>query len=401
MYFVVSRLGSSLFIFGDGVHLVLLILDIFDLTILLRYVIRLLFYCIAIVYVKKIFGWLFFEMRMLYVFFMNKTLKIGTRASALALMQTEMVRAALAVVVPEVETEVVEIVTSGEWKPEEGETRLSTENGGKGQFTKEIAAALLAGEVDCAVHSMKDMETLLPEGLEISVMLPREDPRDVLLLSEALREKLEQNGGADVSDPFAILPHGATVGTASVRRQAFLLARRPDLTVVPFRGNVGTRIEKVRTGKGEHTVDATFLALAGLNRLGFQHEADVIIAPEIMLPAAGQGAVGIEFLSSRSGGLAFIGQLNCETTLRCVSAERAALNVLDGSCHTPIGAYATLINDGQMHLRLAVAALDGSALFEDKDIQGVQSVQEAVALGAALGTRLKAQLPADILVQKA
>lgn len=333
-------------------------------------------------------------------------IRIGTRGSPLALTQTNMVRTALSVVAPDIDIETVIIKTSGDWRPEQGEVRLSTEAGGKGQFAKEIEEALLAEAVDCAVHSMKDMETRLPRGLTIPVMLPREDARDALLLSDPLREvlagkqawadtdtemKADLSGGA-----LDILPEGATVGTASVRRQAFLLAKRPDLNVVPLRGNVQTRIEKVRAGQ----VDATFLAVAGLNRLNLTHEIDLVLDVEDFLPAAGQGAVGVEVLYNNKSSLAFISQLNCPATLLCVSAERAALSVLDGSCHTPIGAYATLDGD-DMFLRISVAALDGSEVYCAEVNESVRDVEYAVKTGASLAEKLKADIPQHLLQQSA
>ena len=347
-------------------------------------------------------------------------IRIGTRGSPLALRQTEMVRSALAAVVPEIETEVVVIKTSGDWKPDDGEVRLNADAGGKGQFAKEIEAALLAGDIDCAVHSMKDMETVLPEGLVIPCMLPREDVRDALLLSEELREKYsrhcEERGDEAIQsqehkslDSFAdarndvwdIFSKGAIIGTASVRRQAFLLNKRPDLKCVPLRGNVETRIEKVRCGKIEDgKIDATFLAIAGLNRLNLAHEADLVLDIDDMLPAAGQGAVGIEMRAHSEDILAVFGQLNCITTLLCVKAERAALSVLDGSCHTPIGAYATL-KEGHMHLRLSVAALDGSALHHDEAYAPVKTIENAEELGVALARKLKANIPPGLLSQVA
>ena len=317
---------------------------------------------------------------------MNKILKIGTRGSPLALKQVEMVQEALRVHFPDLETDVVVIQTSGDWNPADGEVRLSEEAGGKGQFAKEIEAALLAGEIDCGVHSMKDMDSQLPEGLMIDHMLPRADVRDVLLFSNDLAENSQLNAKG-----FDVIPQGALVGTASVRRGAFLLAERPDLKVEPFRGNVQTRIGKVRVGN----VDISLLAFAGLQRLGLEHEADVILEPEEMLPAAGQGAVGIEIRTGDNDTLSIIGRISHDKTVFCVKAERAALKVLDGSCHTPIGAYATL-NDGNMVLRVRVCSLDGTRSFNDEIAGNVHDIAEAEALGREIGERLKAIVPHDI-----
>lgn len=306
-------------------------------------------------------------------------LRIGTRGSPLALRQAEMVRAALARVQPGLETEIVVIKTSGDWKPSDGEVRLEESAGGKGQFAKEIEAALLAGDIDCGVHSMKDMEARLPDGLEISHMLPREDVRDALLSRQGL--SLEQ------------LPQGAVVGTASVRRQAFLLRTRPDLKVVPFRGNVQTRIEKMKAGQ----VDATLLAIAGLKRLGLEKEATEILPDSQFLPSAGQGAVGIECRSADSEFLAIFSQFSCSETVICVQSERAAVAVLEGTCHTPIGALGTL-KDGQLSLRVSVVKLDGSEVWFDQISAPVSTVQEAIAVGEMLGQRLKKAVPAGVLL---
>ena len=314
-------------------------------------------------------------------------IRIGTRGSPLALKQTEMVQAAIARVAPGLEMEVVVIKTSGDWRPEQGEARLIEEQGGKGQFAKEIEEALLAGSIDIAVHSMKDMESDLPEGLVIDHMLPREDARDVLLFN-----------GLDKIGNLADLPQGARVGTASVRRMAFLRALRPDLQISTLRGNVQTRIDKMRSGK----VDVIVLAVAGLKRLELEDEIarGLVLEPDEFLPPAGQGGVGIERRKNDKKLLAILGQISCESTVFCVFAERAALRVLSGSCHTPIGAYGT-IKDGRMYLRLTLAALDGSALYTEEIQQEIRSAQEAEKLGELLGKKLKARVPENLLQQKA
>jgi len=316
-----------------------------------------------------------------------KIIKIGTRGSPLALKQVEMVKAALAQKCPDIQTQTVVIKTSGDWDPAQGEVRLSEKEGGKGQFAKEIEAALLAGEIDCAVHSMKDMDSHMPKGLILEHMLERDDSRDVLLVSKSA--KIGQKKRLD------ILPEGAVIGTASVRRQAFLLARRPDLKIVPMRGNVQTRIDKLRK---EQKVDATLLALAGLKRLGLEDEADVILDPEEMLPAAGQGAVGIELREKDSDILAIFSQISHGETVLRVLAERAALAVLGGSCHTPIGAHAMLQGD-HMHLRLQITALDGSQSYTEEGVYVVRNNEEARAFGRQLGHILKDKVPARFLDQ--
>lgn len=320
----------------------------------------------------------------------RKKIKIGTRGSPLAMVQTRTVCAALAKHVPDVETEIVVIKTSGDWQPEHGETPLSAADGGKGQFAKEIEQALLAGEIDAAVHSMKDMDSNLPEGLIIAHMLPREDVRDVLILSSEIKRLADFS--QNEQGVFQALPDGCVVGTASVRRAAFLKSERPDLEIVPLRGNVQTRIDKLET----KNIGCTFLALAGLNRLGLSEKADIILSPAQMLPAAGQGAVGIEVRADDCEALSIFSQISCEKTVVCVCAERALLHVLDGSCHTPIGAYAVL-EDDVLHLRAHVASLDGAQHFKDEIRGAVQTPQEAADLGRMLGQRLKTQIPSEVL----
>lgn len=310
---------------------------------------------------------------------MAQTLRIGTRGSKLALVQTGMVRDALIAAHPGLEVEVKIIQTSGDWKPEQGETRLSETKGGKGQFAAEIEHALLAGAVDCGVHSLKDMSSFLPEGLVIRHVLKREDPRDVLLANGAVRN-------------LADLPEGAVVGTASLRRQALLLAQRPDFKIVPLRGNVPTRIEKMRTGQ----VDATILALAGMRRLGLEHEIACVFTAEEMLPAACQGIVGIEIREGDSETARLFDPIHHAESGYAAAAERAALAVLDGSCHTPIGAHAVR-DGGIMTLRVLVASGDGRQVFRDEQSAPVQNDADAARLGQVVGLRLKSRIPPDLL----
>lgn len=303
---------------------------------------------------------------------------IGTRGSPLALVQANMVKDKIANIGQNIDVSIRIIKTSGDWKPQDGEVRLEALEGGKAQFAKEIEEALLAGEIDIAVHSMKDMETVLPEGLVIPFMLPREDVRDAFISDKA----------SCISD----LPQGAVVGTASVRRQAFLLNQRPDLNVVPFRGNVQTRLDKLRAGQ----VDATFLACAGLNRLGMSDEVTSAIEVDEMLPAVGQGAVGIEVRASDLNELSFIDQFCCLKTYLCVGCERGVLRALGGSCHTPVGVHAVL-NDGSLYLRVQVVSLDGSQSWSDEDTAVCKDVNDAVTLGERVGVRLKEKVPAEVL----
>ncbi len=302
-------------------------------------------------------------------------IKIGSRGSPLALTQTKMVCAALEKAHPGLKTKIVIIKTSGDWAPSDGEVRLNSLEGGKAQFATEIEDALLKNEIEAAVHSMKDMETYLPKGLVINHMMPREDARDVMLVN---RDKYP-----DLTSIHDI-PQGAKIGTASVRRQAFLLRHNPNLEVVPLRGNVQTRIDKLRAGQ----IDITFLAYAGLKRLGLEHEADIIIEPQDMIPAASQGAVGIEIKESNSDILAIFDPLNCMQTLLRIKCERAVLAALNGSCHTPIGAYATLNNQGQMHIRAQLTSLDGAQSFFEEERGSVSTTKEAQSLGQTVGQRL-------------
>lgn len=305
-------------------------------------------------------------------------IKIGTRGSKLALVQANMVAVKLKAAHVGLEVEIVEINTSGDWKPEHGETRLSEAEGGKGLFAKEIERAILDGHVDCGVHSMKDMPSFLPDGLVINHIPERADPRDAFLSAKY----------AGLDD----LPEGAKLGTSSLRRQAFVLAKRPDLTVLPIRGNVPTRIRKMKDGY----VDAIILAYAGLERLGLEAEAAQIWEPDYMLPAAGQGAIGVEIRSDDEDTGKLLDAIHHRETGLCVTAERAALQRLDGSCHTPIGAYATL--DGHnMHLDVMVGSEDGKQIFEESGEAVIHDDGEAHRFGDNIGKRLKDIVPPHIL----
>lgn len=305
-------------------------------------------------------------------------LVLGTRGSPLALWQAHKVRDELAIIRPEIVIEVKVINTSGDWRPQDGEVRLMESDGGKGQFAKEIEQALIAGEIDLAVHSMKDMETTQPEGLCIPFMLPREDARDALL--------------SDIAKDIESLPYGAVVGSASMRRGAFLLNKRPDLKIVPFRGNVQTRIDKLRSGQ----VDATLLACAGLKRLGLEHEISSLIEIEDMLPAVAQGAIGIEIRSQDQGELFFFSHLSHDNTVVCVECERSVLRELDGSCHTPVGVYA-VFDQGDLYVRVRVVSPDGAFSYSDEMRSSTCDLAEAKMLGQKLGKRIKPNIPDGIL----
>ena len=300
----------------------------------------------------------------------QQPIRIGTRGSPLALVQARMVRDGLTAAHADLhgadDIQIVPIKTTGDAMQD----RKLMEIGGKGLFTKEIEEALLDGRIDCAVHSMKDMPTWLPDGLAIGAMLAREDARDALFA----------RSGTSIAE----LPRGATIGTASLRRQAQLLFLRPDLLVVPLRGNVETRLRKLAAGEA----DATLLAVAGLKRLGLLDKAAAIIDSGEILPAVGQGAIGIEIRADNARLRALLASLDHRTTTLCVSAERACLAELDGSCHTPIAAYAELSADGRsLHLRSLIALPDGTAVRRD---ERVGEATDSVALGRAAGQRLKA-----------
>lgn len=309
---------------------------------------------------------------------MAQKLRIGTRGSQLALKQTNMVAAALRAAHPGLEVEIIEILTSGDWKPSQGETRLMEAKGGKGQFAHEIEQRILANEIDCGVHSLKDMPSFLPEGLVINHFLTREDPRDAFLSPKY--------------SSFADMPEGAVVGTSALRRQAFVLNKYPHLKVVPLRGNVATRIEKLQQGQ----VDATFLAMAGLKRLGLESHITRVLEVDEFLPACGQGIIGIEIRSGDAEASKLFDAISCPVTTLKAVAERAVLQILDGSCHTPVGAFA-VIEEGRMHLRSAVAKPDGTFYLADEISGPVASVQDAITLGQVLGHRMKPKLPEGIL----
>ena len=269
-------------------------------------------------------------------------MRIGTRGSPLALWQAHEVQRLLCAAheMPADAIEIVVIKTSGD----RIQDRPLSEAGGKGLFTKEIEEALLALSIDLAVHSMKDVATVLPQGLIIPCLLPREDPRDAFVSPKA--------------KTLMDLPPGALVGTASLRRQAQVKMLRPDLRTAILRGNVETRLRKL----GEGQADATLLALAGLKRLGLESHAASIVSIDDMLPAVAQGAIGIEIRSADTATAALIAPLNEPNTATCVMTERAFLARLDGSCRTPIAGLATL-DGGQLVFRGMILAIDGSAHY--------------------------------------
>jgi hydroxymethylbilane synthase len=292
-------------------------------------------------------------------------LRIGTRGSPLALVQARMVQARLAAAlgVDVGAIELATIRTSGDVIQD----RPLAEEGGKGLFTKEIEEALLDGRIDLAVHSAKDMPTLLPQGLMLAACLEREDARDVFISRKA--------------PSLDALPRGATLGTTSPRRQAIAKRMRPDLRVVPLRGNVETRLRKLDEGQA----DAIILALAGLKRLGLQAQATKVMSVEEFLPAAAQGAIGIEAREKDSRVRDMLARIDHADTAVAVACERAFLAELDGSCRTPIAGHATL-SGRVLHFRGLIVKPDGSAAHETA-VAG--ALEDAATIGADAGRALR------------
>lgn len=309
----------------------------------------------------------------------HRTLRLGTRGSPLALVQTRTTLARLRATCPDRDFAEQIITTTGD----RVQDRPLADIGGKGLFAKEIHEALADGRIDAAVHSLKDLETALPPGIMLAATLPREDARDALILAPATAPP------PDPADPLAALPQGAVVGTSSVRRQAQLLHARPDLRVVLLRGNVQTRLARLRAGE----MAATLLALAGLRRLGLDDAASVVLEPDTMLPAAGQGIVGITARADDAPLCAALAAISDPAAAVAATAERALLAELDGSCRTPIGAHARLLPDGSLHLTGLIARADGSFLLR-RTLTGQRD--EAAALGTALGRSLRAASPRDL-----
>jgi hydroxymethylbilane synthase len=309
-------------------------------------------------------------------------LRIGTRGSPLALIQTRGFLAVLQGFCPVLRGmgvfEEHVITTTGD----RVQDRRLAELGGKGLFAKEIHEALAAGEVDFAVHSLKDLETGLPDGIVLACTLKREDARDALILPPGA-------GRVDPADPFAALPAGALIGTSSVRRQAQLLHARPDLRVGILRGNVNTRLDKLARGE----CAATLLAMAGLRRLGLAARADAVLDAERMVPAAGQGIVGVTVRADDTELREMLAGIEDAEAKAVATAERAMLATLDGSCRTPIGGHARLLPSGDLHLTGLVARADGTFLLK-RALTGAAA--DAARIGAELGESLRRDSPADI-----
>ncbi|MGH9575338.1 MAG: hydroxymethylbilane synthase [Candidatus Acidiferrales bacterium] len=297
---------------------------------------------------------------------MNRPLRIGTRGSALALWQANHVRDELARR-HGVEAELVRIHTSGDKLQTASVAQIGAEGSAKGIFIKEIEDALLSGTVDIAVHSMKDVPTETPAGLVFAAIARREDPRDCLI--------------SRTNKSLKGLPAGARIGTSSVRRQAQLRHARPDLVVADLRGNVDTRMKKLAAGD----FDAIVLAVAGVNRLGASDRVTQIFKQDVMLPAVGQGALGIETRADDSEAIALAVSLNDQETRACVTAERALLRELEGGCQVPIGAWARIAVSGQLEIEAGVFSPDGTESVRRND---AGAVADAEAIGVRLGRSL-------------
>ena len=304
-------------------------------------------------------------------------LRVGTRGSPLALIQTrlfiDLLRPLCAGGLEE-----HPIRTTGDAV----QHRRLAEIGGKGLFAKEIHEALTDRRIDFAVHSLKDLETMLPPGIMLGCTLKREDPRDALILGAA-------DAPVDPADPFACLPAGALVGTASVRRQAQLLHLRPDLRIATLRGNVQTRLDKLAAG----VCAASLLAYAGLKRLGLAERAGVVLDPDVMVPAAGQGTIGVTVREADTELRQLLAAIDDPEARAVSAAERALLWRLDGSCRTPIGGHARLRADDALHVTGLVARADGSFLLK-RSLSG--PIDDADRMGRELGASLRTDSPSDL-----
>lgn len=305
----------------------------------------------------------------------RKPLRIATRKSPLALWQARHVAQQIKALHTDLETELVPLRTEGDKIASVPLGKI----GGKGLFVKELEYALLEGRADIAAHSMKDVPIQFPPGLHLPVILPRAEARDALV-----------SVGARTLET---LPHGAKVGTCSLRRQCQLRAYRPDLALLNLRGNVDTRLRKLDTGGP----DAVILAAAGLHRLGLAERINDLLPVDIMIPAVGQGAIGIECRQNDEVVERLITPLNDGQTAICVRAERALNRVLGGSCQVPIAGYAT-IQEGRLHLCALVGRLDGSQMLRE---EGDSSMAQPEALGQAIANALLERGAAELLASAA
>ena len=301
-------------------------------------------------------------------------LVIASRESRLAMWQAEHVRARLAALYPQCSVEILGMTTRGDQILD----RALSKVGGKGLFVKELEVAMDEGRADLAVHSLKDVPMELPDGFSLAAILEREDPRDAFVSNDY--------------DNLDALPHGAVVGTSSLRRQSLIAARYPHLTILPLRGNLDTRLGKL--DRGDYA--AIILAAAGLKRLGLEERIRAVLDPDYSLPAAGQGAMAIEIKSERTDGVdlfALLAPLNHLATSQAVTAERKVSKIFGGSCQIPLAAFAT-VDGGQMRLRALVATPDG-ARMASADVHGAADAPEQ--LGEAVAELLREQDAVAIL----
>ncbi|KTD48104.1 porphobilinogen deaminase [Legionella quinlivanii] len=282
---------------------------------------------------------------------MARTLRIATRKSQLALWQANFIGKQLQSYWPEISYELVPMLTSGD---KFTQSKLQT-LGGKGLFVKELEEALLDKRADLAVHSLKDVPAELPPALHLPVICKRDNPLDALVSTQF----------SNIND----LPRTARIGTSSLRRQSQLLAWRPSLEIVPLRGNINTRLEKLQN----ETLDAIILAAAGLERLGLQQVIREVINPALMLPACAQGALGIECRKDDQELLGFLSPLNDQLTSACVKAERQVNALLGGNCHVPLAVFCQPTGDGQLHLQARVLNLDGSQIIADEQSGAIEA----------------------------
>jgi len=304
---------------------------------------------------------------------LRKEIRIGTRASALALWQAEWVKSELEKKYPGMTVSLTKIKTTGDKILDVPLAQV----GGKGLFVKEIEEAMLANEIDIAVHSMKDVPTMFPDGLHLSCITEREDARDALLTRNNMK--------------FKDLPQGATIGTSSLRRQAQLMSVRPDFKIAQLRGNVDTRLRKLKEGQ----FDAIILAAAGVRRLGLAENVSEYIDPSISLPAIGQGALGIECRVDDRELNDLIAFFNHQDTRTCVTGERALLRRLEGGCQVPIACYGQMMN-GKLHLIGLVGSVDGKRIIKET-IEG--EADKAEKLGVTLAEKLLSK-GADVILRE-
>lgn len=293
---------------------------------------------------------------------------IGTRASKLAIKQAEEVKQNLLLSYPNYQAQphLIKIITFKTTGDKIADKSLM-EIGGKGLFVKEIEEALLTKEIDIAVHSMKDMPAFFSKGLEIFAVLERQDARDAFISHRY--------------STIADLPKGAVVGTSSPRRAALLLNKRSDLKIINFRGNVDTRLEKLK----QNQVDATILAVSGLNRINLQNQITQIISTDEMLPAIGQGALALQARIGDDFIINLLNKINHQESYICNQAERSFQQTINGSCKTPLAGYCHIKN-GQLHLQVLLASLDGKEIYQTSR---TSSLSDAIAIGNSAGSEIK------------